>query len=50
MLDGSDTPHLVLYEVTNNSPLDGTIAYLTRPEGRVAPGSSRRTDGRAVRP
>lgn len=31
VLDGSDTPHLVLYEVTDDSPLDGTIAYLTRP-------------------
>ena len=30
VLDGSDTPHLVLYEITSNSPLDGTIAYLTR--------------------
>ncbi len=30
ILDGSDTPHLVLYEITSNSPLDGTIAYLTR--------------------
>jgi len=31
VLDSSDTPHLVLYEITSNSPLDGTIAYLTRP-------------------
>ncbi len=31
VLDGYDTPHLVLYEITSNSPLDGTIAYLTRP-------------------
>ncbi len=31
VLDGADVPHLVFYEITNNSPLDGTIAYLTRP-------------------
>ncbi len=31
VLDGSDTPHLVLYEITSSSPLDGTVAYLTRP-------------------
>ena len=30
VLDGSDVPHLALYEITNSSPLDGTIAYLTR--------------------
>ena len=31
VIDSSDTPHLVLYEITSDSPLDGTIAYLTRP-------------------
>ncbi len=30
VLDGADTPHLVLYEITSGNPLDGTVAYLTR--------------------
>ena len=28
-IDGSDTPHLGIYEVTQDQPLDGSVAYLT---------------------